>query len=217
MIRDTLLKAGRWAKVQGGREVHNAKGDAVKGCETETSLLERITLLERQLVLSERHHMAAFWHSLDKVYDIALPHMTLSCIVCGYSGQRDRFTIRTSECVFGGGKLERYECPKCEVVFGAQKFLDQAEKIINLDYELLYSRYQEANTTENEVKTFHALSPDRNQHYVNWGCGAWNDTISLLRSQGWSLWGYEPTSATAVDFVATRKEQLPDTVGGIIS
>lgn len=181
-------------------------------------LAGRVANLEAQLALAERHHVAAFWRALDNVYDQILPSITLTCIICGFASKRDGFAIRTSKCIFGGGRLERYGCPVCECIFGAKKFLDQDEDFISLDYQLLYSRYSEGDTTKNEVSTFHSLSPARDGTYVNWGSGgAWNSTIKSLRHDGWLVWGYEPSSPQLSQFVVTKREDLPQRVDGIFS
>ena len=184
---------------------------------SKSELIERVAVLEAQLALSERHHTNAFWKSLDKVYDLALADRVLRCTVCGHSAKRDGFEIRSSQCQFGGGKLERYACPSCECVFGAQKFLDQDDELIGLDYQLLYSRYKEGRTTSNEVRTFESLAPEKRGVYVNWGCGAWNGTVERLRNEGWNAWGYESSATTASAFIATRKDALPPTIAGIFS
>jgi hypothetical protein len=180
-------------------------------------LAARVTALEAQLSLSERHHTLSFWTALDKVYDIALQDRVISCIVCGNSSKRADYEILTSNCIFGGGKLERYRCPHCDCVFGAQKFIDQGEDMIGLDYELLYSRYKEGNTSDNEIRTFHSLGPKPNGSYVNWGCGAWNDTIPRLRGDSWNVWGFEPSAVVASEFIVSQKESLPAPLHGLFS
>ena len=180
-------------------------------------LANRVTALEAQLALSERHHTNAFWSALDKIYDHVLIDRTLSCTVCGHSSKREGYEVLTSKCIFGGGKLERYRCPACDCIFGAQKFLDQAEDMLGLDYQLLYSRYREGNTTSNEIRTFNSLAPRQGNAYVNWGCGVWNTTVDRLRAEGSDVWGYEPSASVASSFVATQKENLPTPIAGIFS
>jgi hypothetical protein len=180
-------------------------------------LTERVSVLEAQLALSEKVHVAGFWWALDAIYDHTLHDRKLECIVCGHTGSRNGFEIHVSNCIFGGGRLERYGCPNCECIFGAQKFLDLSPDLIDLDYQLLYSRYKEADNTANEVRTFKSLLPDRGRSYVNWGSGAWNGTIGVMRAEGWDLWGYEPSAPAGGEFVATQKEGLPAAVAGLFS
>jgi len=170
----------------------------------------------KQLELLEKYVVANIWRILDKIYDRELQSRVLSCIICGESGGRHHFEIVVSECMFGGGKLERYRCPSCECIFGAQKFLDLSPEMVDLDYRLLYSRYREGDTTHNEIRTFHSLNPERGKVYLNWGAGAWNSTIDVLRSEGWDLWGYEPSATPNASFVITDKGDLPE-LDGIIS
>jgi hypothetical protein len=181
------------------------------------ALATRVSALEAQLKLAEDHQTRAFWHALDQIYDTVLQDRTLSCIICGHSAERSDFAIRLSRCIFGGGKLERYECPNCECIFGSQKFLDLGEDLLDLEYRLLYSRYREGDTTANEVRTFRSLDPQEGSAYVNWGSGAWNRTVADMRSEGWNLWGYEPSAPREAPFVARTKAQLPAGIAGLMS
>lgn len=171
---------------------------------------------DSQLALLEKYVVANTWRMLDRIYDQEIPRRTLSCIICGEARARDHFEVVTSECMFGGGKLERYRCPSCECIFGAQKFLDLSPELVDLDYRLLYSRYREGDTTHNETRTFHSLKPERGKVYLNWGSGAWNSTIEVLRSEGWDVWGYEPSATPDTSFVISTKDAIPK-LDGIIS
>lgn len=181
------------------------------------TLREKISALDAQLALSDRHHTLAFWTALDRVYDHILIDRTLSCIVCGHSNKRVGFEILTSQCIFDGGKLERYKCPTCECVFGAQKFLDQPDNMVDLDYRLLYSRYKEGDTANVEIWAFNSLGPERGKSYINWGCGAWNDTVARLRAEHWDVWGYEPSAGLASSLVVGTVDELPSPIAGIFS
>ena len=55
------------------------------------------------------------------------------------------FAVLTDRCVFGGGTLERYQCPACDAVFGPQKYLDLSEEFVSREYAMLYTRYNETN------------------------------------------------------------------------
>lgn len=177
----------------------------------------RLSILDAQLLLVEQHHTSAFWHTLDKIYDHTLTDKVLSCVICGHSGQRNDFEIRLAECAFGGRKLERYECPTCECVFGAQKFLDLDAAQVDLEYRLLYSRIREQDYTQAEIRTFRSLNPQNGSAYVNWGCGAWNQTVALMREEGSNLWGYDPSAPLNAPFVVREKAQLPAGLAGVMS
>jgi hypothetical protein len=85
---------------------------------------------------------------------------------------------------FGGGELERYGCPQCGCVLGAQKYLDLDESFVDLEYQLLYSRYSEGDSTDNEIMTFQSISPVNGGIYLDWavvGCGAGRLSNSLAR------------------------------------
>jgi hypothetical protein len=164
---------------------------------------------EPQLALVEKFSVASFWSTLDTIYDTTLSHRVLKCIICDHADVRSGFEIKQTECAFGGGKLERYVCPRCDCIFGAQKFLDLAPHLVNLDYQLLYSRYRESNTTANEIRTFHSLMPKAGQLYLNWGAGSWNTTVTDLRDGGFDVWGYEPNTDVHSSFVIKEKALVP--------
>jgi SAM-dependent methyltransferase len=122
----------------------------------------------------------------------------------------------TDTCLFGGGVLERYRCPACDCIFGPQKYLDMSDEFVSLDYQMLYSHYAEANTTELELRTFESLKPKPNELYLNWGCGVWNPTIPMLRADGYDVWGYEPSASTS-GFVVAHRSEISARFNGIFS
>jgi hypothetical protein len=178
---------------------------------------QRLSATDGQLLLVEQHHTSAFWHVLDKIYDHTLTDKALSCVICGHSGQRSDFEVHVTDCWLGGRKLERYECPTCECIFGAQKFLDLDDALVGLEYRLLYTRIREQDYTKEEVRTFRSLNPKNGSAYVNWGCGAWNQTVALMREEGWNFWGYDPSAPLNAPFVVREKAQLPEGLAGLMS
>lgn len=160
----------------------------------------------------------AFWYLLDKHYDIVLPHAAIRCIVCDFSGRRGDFEVLTDEDIFGGGKLERYRCPRCEAVFGPLKYLELPQHLVDEDYRLLYERYSEADLSEIEKEVFLSMEPRRDGTYLNWGSGgAWNSTIAELRSEGWNVWGYEPSAQARSEYVISSRKDLAPSYDGIFS
>ena len=186
--------------------------------EVNPDLEKRLAQVEQQLALVERHFTSAFWQALDLGYRASLPHRPLRCIVCSHTDLRDGYEVLLSDCIFGGGRLERYRCPKCECVFGPQKYLDLDEPFVVDDYRMLYSRYAEGDSTENEIKTFFSLTPTREGPYLDWGCGGiWSKTLDRLRGQGYDVWGYEPSAETARDHVVNKREMISARFEGIFS
>ncbi len=177
----------------------------------------RIERLETQLKLLESYSVASFWQALDRVYDITLPSRTLRCIVCDFSDRRSGFKTRTDTCQFGGGKLERYECPQCDALFGPQKYLDLAEDFVVADYNLLYSRYAESDSTENELRAFRSLHPVAGSLHLNWGCGSWSKSIPQLRGEGFDVWGYEPSAPASEGHIVKWRGEISAQFDGIFS
>ncbi|PQO39449.1 methyltransferase [Blastopirellula marina] len=152
------------------------------------------------------------------MYRLSLPGRMIRCIICDFTQEWGAWKKRLDTCQFGGGELERYECPKCECVFGAQKYLDLEEAFVDLDYRVLYSRYAEGDSTSNEIKTFRSLNPTSEGLYLDWGCGGlWSKTVSTLRSEGYDIWGFEPSAQTSGDFIVNDQSLISTQFNGIFS
>lgn len=177
----------------------------------------RLARLEAQMERLEVFSVQGFWASIDRAYETLLPKMQFRCIVCDHCDGRSGFKIFSSKCQFGGGHLERYQCPKCDAIFGPQKYLDLDEAFVNRDYDILYSRYSESDSTNNEIKTFRSLSPRRGGLYLNWGCGAWCRTIPEMRAEGYDVWGYEPSAPRTEGVIVKARGEISAKFDGIFS
>ena len=163
-------------------------------------------------------HTRHLWEAIDRAYDQILPNLTVTCIVCDYSDRRDGFEIHVDQCIFGGGKLERYGCPSCGCIFGPQKYLDLPEAAVEVDYRFLYSYYSEADPSANEIRTFHSLQPKQHELFLDWGCGGtWSKTVATLRDDGWDVWGFEPSAPVSQNFVVSSRAEISAKFNGIFS
>lgn len=178
---------------------------------------DRVSKLETQIELVEQYTTQAFWHSLDIAYGGLLEKRQLKCIVCDHVDFRPGFATLTSECIFGGGTLERYQCPECDCVFGAQKFLELPPSLVNLDYRMLYSRYKEGASGAAEMRAFEILRSAKEEKVINWGAGAWNDTTQRIRALGYSVWSFEPNAPSSEAFTIADKAAIPAPLDGIFS
>jgi SAM-dependent methyltransferase len=167
------------------------------------------------LALDHERHL---WDAIDNLYDKILPKSVLTCIVCDHGDHRQGFGIHHDNCIFGGGRLERYECPECGCMFGTKKYLDLSEAAVDADYRFLYSHYSESDSTANELRTFHALNPKADGLFLDWGCGgAWSKTVASLRSAGWDVWGYEPSAEISGNHVVNNRAEISGRFNGIFS
>lgn len=167
------------------------------------------------LALDHERHL---WNTIDELYDQILPESVLTCIVCDHSDRRVGFATHHDHCVFGGGRLERYECPSCGCIFGTKKYLDLPEAAVDADYRFLYSRYSESDSTANELRTFQSLMPEKDGLFLDWGCGgAWSKTVASLRTEGWDVWGYEPSAPVPSDHVVNNRAEISARFNGIFS
>ena len=149
--------------------------------------------MERQVGAAARQLMKIKWRLIDqeaekneKGSDI------LQCKICGYKGRRDSFETKVTECRFNGGKLVRYICPQCGVIFGPTKFSALSQEEINDDYSAHYLGFHEGDSTQKEIDAFFLLKPEKDKIYLNYGCGCWSKSMEFLRSEGYQVFGYEP-------------------------
>jgi len=68
--------------------------------------------------------------------------------------------------------------------------LDEAE--LADDYQRHYRSYSEGDSTRLEMNAFYSLSPKKDGIYLNYGAGAWSNTIDMIRKDGFQIYGYEP-------------------------
>lgn len=193
-------------------------GPAMRTRRTMTAIEHRIARLERQLALTNEYLVSGLWSALDAAHGFSIHTRPISCIVCGHTDRRSGFEVKTDRCMFGGGELERYVCPSCDCIFGPLKYLDLDEVFVDLDYRMLYSGYQESDSSNNETRTFRSLLPQHYGPYLNWGCGgAWSPTVATLRTEGWDVWGYEPSAETSGEFIAHSRDAISARFLGIFS
>lgn len=140
-----------------------------------------------------------------------IPHKKINCTLCGNSISTLNIITLESHCIFGGGKLIRYKCQKCDVIFGPTKFLKLSPFMVAMEYKQLYRRYTEGDTTKYEIRAFKLLNPNKKKKYLNYGSGLWSKSIELLRSEGWDICGYEPYAKNnniKKDYIFSSKEDV---------
>lgn len=137
------------------------------------------------------------WRLVDQINALALPAFVHECEICLFQGKVELFKELTSHCIFGGGRLVRYQCPKCDTIFGPAKMLALSPEELTQEYEMHYRLYPEGDSTESEIRAFHALQPSRHGRYLNYGSGGWSRSVAELREQGWDVLAYEPHQAAA--------------------
>lgn len=132
------------------------------------------------------------------------------CPLCGYQGFSEEFPVFESQCIFGGGRLRRHQCPKCNVIYGAKKMFALNAAELTQDYESHYRVFQEVDSTEQEIRAFHLLNPAKDGIYLNYGAGGWSKSVEVLRGQGWKVFAFEPHDAAAsnIDYLINSKADL---------
>lgn len=157
-----------------------------------------------------RHQISTKWDIIDALEHGRALDTELSCPLCGHRSEADKFGKFVASCIFGGGELNRYQCPECDVIFGPEKMLRLSGAELSRDYEWHYQVFSEGDSTIQEVRAFHALTPERNGVYLNWGAGAWSKSVDVLRQDGWNVYGYEPhgSASTSGPYLISDREQL---------
>lgn len=157
-----------------------------------------------------RHQISTKWGIIDAAERHQPKRPTLTCPLCGFQGQHGSFPLLMTNCIFEGGELHRHQCPECDLIFGDKKMFALSEAELATEYEWHYKAFFEADATPHEVRAFHALSPRKDGLYLNWGAGAWSNSIEVLRREGWNVHGYEPhASATNENpYVISSKARL---------
>lgn len=173
------------------------------------------TRLQAELMHNRRlliqHQTACKWGTVDAMERLLVNvSAERTCPLCGYRSQEASFQPIVSHCSFGGGVLKRHQCPECDVIFGADKMFALNAKELSQEYEWHYMVYEEGDSTAAEVRAFHSLSPRKDGRYVNFGAGAWSNSVKVLREQGWDVYAYEPHSSAAshADWLITNEADL---------
>lgn len=160
-----------------------------------------------------RHQIAVRWNTIDyleKIHPNA--NTTYTCPLCEHTDNTSLFSKYSSHCIFDGGVLVRYKCPKCDLIFGPDKMLSLTEEELSDDYHWHYKVYEEGDSTKQEIKAFYALTPTKEGIYLNYGAGAWSNSIKVLRDEGWNVYGFEPHAEnnTNNEYIITNLEQLQE-------
>jgi len=195
---------------------------ALQNANSSTGLQPHIKLIEEQTDKTMRHlqnmrkellrrQIASKWEVVDFMLR-AMPNKNINrqCPLCNFEDKADAFTKIESQCLFGGGQLLRHQCPSCEVIFGSDKIFQLSNAELSQEYEWHYSVYDEGDSTEQELRAFHALQPSRDGAYLNYGSGAWSRSIQILRAEGWNVLAFEPhdSASTGADYVISNRSLL---------
>ena len=150
------------------------------------------------------------WQVLDALDGILFPPETpVRCLVCGHVAARRTYETKSTQCIFGGGHLERYVCPECGAIFGPLKIMALGQDQLGEEYRQSYSVYSESDCTMLEKLAFEALHARKDGVYLNYGAGAWNKTTKELRDAGYEVYDYEPYApASAAPWVIKKYEDL---------
>lgn len=173
-------------------------------------LVRRLDKTQNDMGAVARQVMLAKWKIIDHLIErTEQPDDLLTCKICGETHKRKEYKTKETDCIFNGGHLVRYVCPRCGAIFGPSKFVDQGQKGIDEDYWVHYLGFSEGDSTGKEMRAFHMLKPKKDKVYLNYGCGGWSHSLQTLREKGYNVYGYEPYAANIDNpYIFTDKEQL---------
>lgn len=153
--------------------------------------------------------MKSHWRTVDLIEEMTPVPQEMTCALCAHTAPFSAFEKVESTCMFLGGRLIRYRCPECDVIFGPHKMLRLDEQMVDLEYRNLYRMYAEGNTTESTIRTFHLLDPKREGKYLDFGCGGeWSEAVARLRQEGWDIVGFEPSARNSSGHVLSKWEEI---------
>ena len=157
-----------------------------------------------------RNEIAIRWQILDAFSDMFFPpEMQIECPICHHTAAKNVYETKLSYCRFGGGRLERYLCPECGVIFGPLKMMNLSPEQLAAEYRQAYAVYSESDCTAQEESIFFDLDSKPDGIYLNYGAGAWNSTLLHLREKGYTVYNFEPFApAASGDFLITDFDLL---------
>jgi len=176
---------------------------------TKEELLKAVNELRIELT---RHHISMKWNLIDTVerHEWFSAGRLRRCPLCDHEGLEEGFPIYHTQCRFGGGEIVRFQCPSCDLIFGADKILKLTDNELSQEYEWHYRAYSEGDSSAQEIRSFRSLTPSKSGIYLNYGAGAWSNTMQLLRAEGWNVYEYEPHASahSGNAYVINDKEVL---------
>lgn len=165
--------------------------------EDQSRQLENLQREKEEHAVVVRELMKIKWKEIDrKASETEQPNDIIECLICGYKAERISFETRIAECIFNGGRLERYVCSCCGGIFGPTKFSNLSQKEKDEDYYVHYLGFSENDATEKELRAFYMLNPKKEGIYLNYGCGNWSKSLQILQQEGYTVYGYEPYAKT---------------------
>ena len=115
----------------------------------------------------------------------------LKCIVCDFNSGVENYKKYYADDMFHAGKLIRYQCPNCDVIFGDLRFLRMDSSEIANDYADVYSFFKEGDGSKETLNILNFLNFGKNKSYLDYACGNSNTTIDLLIENNYNVFAYD--------------------------
>lgn len=145
------------------------------------------------------------WKLIDKYF---VEPEIMKCCICGEKIVTENAERIVSEDIYGGGTLVRYRCPGCGAIVGPNKMLKLTDQELSDEYKYHYMIHNESSNPEPEIRTFMDLEPKKGKKYLNYGCGAWADSIVKLRDMGYDVYGFDPYAPVNSEYIYSDFDEL---------
>ena len=116
---------------------------------------------------------------------------SLKCNICNFDGLVSNFKVYKARDIFHAGELIRYQCPKCDVIFGDLRFLGMTDDEIGNDYKDVYSYYKEGDFSSSILSIINHINLGKDKKYLDYACGIPENTLKLLNGEGYDVYGYD--------------------------
>ena len=119
-----------------------------------------------------RHQITTKWNIIDWMTPDDPSGSSMVCPLCDSTVRNGSSRVFRTSCIFGGGRLERIQCDRCDLIFGPQKMLKLSEAELASEYDWHFRAFTEEYSPVEELRAF-ALA---------WAEGGWS--VPQLRLRG---------------------------------
>lgn len=116
----------------------------------------------------------------------------IKCFICDYSAPESEYKTLYATDLFHFGRIKRFVCPQCDVIFGDLKFITAPPIEILHDYQDVYSYYNEATIDKFFIDLLQSLKYiQKSQKIIDYGSGNKLKYHAYLNSNGYNISKYD--------------------------
>lgn len=119
--------------------------------------------------------------------------MKIICPICLNTLSKNNCKLYKTTCKFTNRQIIRYQCNKCDVIFGPIDFIVGDKQNLSNQYSKIFlSGYEGFNSSGKEINLFKKMAPQKSKIYLNWGCGQYDGTFLFADNNKLNIYGYDP-------------------------